>query len=224
MKPSTVLLVAAQLAALVAGCATPLPAATGAAAGGGDATLVANADAAVSDANTQDTAGGDSANPGAANPDAVASDAKAVDVPPPAADAAAADTIVPGPDAALPVDAAEPTCAAKFGTPTDKKVSTSGIYTVELDGPLQAAPGTLQPYQIRVTAGAAGEAVVQQAISVTYIHTQMGHGGLKTPSIEELCKGIYKVKNVQPSMGGTWALGFTLAKSDVVKFSIIVKN
>lgn len=198
-------------------CAEPLPGAAAAAAGTGDAAALATGDTGASDtataadsaapetaATASDSAAADSSTGGAAGGDA------------PAVDAPAADTNAPAPDAA-------PACAAKFGTPTDKKVSTSGIYTVELDGPLQAAPGTIQPYQIRVTAGAAGEAVVQQAIAVTYIHTQMGHGGLKTPSVEELCNGIYKVKNVQPSMGGTWALGFTLAKSDVAKFSIVVK-
>ena len=102
------------------------------------------------------------------------------------------------------------------------KATTSGAYKVTLQGPLSIKAGTNTGYDVGVTT-AAGAHVSGLVLEVSFIHTQMGHGGLTEPFSGEVGGGVYQVTDVQASMAGKWALKLTLGPKDSVSFDVTAK-
>lgn len=142
-------------------------------------------------------------------------------------DADAGADLAAGPDApndAEDVATAAPDTAAEGDVPTPKGVEAttkSGTYTVLLDGPMQLKVAQKAAYTAWVTDSSGAPAEGLKPL-VSFIHTAMGHGGFKNPTIQEIGGGAYAVASVTPSMSGTWRLSIQLVKGEIAKWDIPV--
>jgi len=145
--------------------------------------------------------------------------------------AAAADTAsaqdttaqVDGPgDTAAEVAGQDAAKADATPGPSVTKTSSSGKHEVTLQGPTTIAVGKTLKYTVLI-AKSDGSPALGLSPDISFIHTQMGHGGLKEPAMAEMGEGLYEVDDVQASMAGKWALKFVLPANDKVGFEITVK-
>lgn len=111
---------------------------------------------------------------------------------------------------------------ADVGTPAGTEVdSKKAAYHVWFDGPSRARAGVEIKFTVTVL-DLSNAPVAGLALAPTYIHAEMGHGGLKTPSATELGAGVYEVANLVASMAGTWEFKVALPNADSARVAVTV--
>lgn len=99
--------------------------------------------------------------------------------------------------------------------------SKSGSYEVSITGPASIAVGKTGEFDATIRA-IDGDPTAGLAAKVKFVHKQMGHGGTKTPAIEDMGTGLYHVTDCAPSMAGTWVLKVGVG-SDFASFDVVAK-
>jgi hypothetical protein len=143
------------------------------------------------------------------------------DAAPTSTDATDAADATGSPDVAEDVPPDAPAPAACTATATAK--SKTGAVIGDLCSPKSIPSGKTSSVQVLLTDAGTGAPRTGLDLTVSFIHTAMGHGGAKVPSATELGDGLYQVDDLAPSgMSGDWTLKLKF-DTDSVTLHLTVK-
>lgn len=108
--------------------------------------------------------------------------------------------------------------------PEGRKAATASGNTVGwvrgFDGPMASGATTEVQVSLRDASGAAATGLTP---TVTFIHVSMGHGGARSPFIDEGADGEYTVEDLQATMTGTWELKLDFGGGESISWTVGVQ-
>ena len=130
-------------------------------------------------------------------------------------------------DTAVETDTAtsdDTTAPADIAQPEGQRAATSSGARVAwvrgFDGPLSVGVTTTAEVTIQ---DAAGQPLTGLTPGVAFIHVGMGHGGNKSPFVDEIGNGVYEIGDLQASMAGTWELALSFGAGETISWSVEVQ-